>query len=186
MLAYSSVGQIGYIVLGIALHNADGLTAAIVHLFNHALIKAGMFLAVGCIIYSSGTAQLADLQGIARRMPITCAAFLAGGLGLIGVPLTAGFVTKWYLVKGALAAGWWPAAVLVLLSSLLAVVYVWRVAEVMYRRAAAGAGPVAEAPFTLVLSCWLLIGASIYFGVDATGPVGVAAGAAQMLLGSPP
>ncbi len=186
LLAYSTVGQVGYIALGIALHNVDGLTASIVHLFNHALTKAGMFLALGCVMHRLGTVRLADLEGLAARMPLTCAAFLAGGLGLIGVPLTAGFVSKWYLVKGALAAGWWPAAVLVLLSSLVAVVYVWRVAEVLYRRRREPPAAVAEAPPALVLSCWLPVGASLYFGIDSSGPVGVAARAARLLLGPTP
>jgi multicomponent Na+:H+ antiporter subunit D len=185
LLAYSSIGQIGYIALGIALANADGLTAGIVHLLNHALIKGGLFLALGCVMYRLGSVQLADLEGLGRRMPVTSAAILAGGLGLIGVPLTAGFISKWYLVRGALAAGWWPAAVLVLLSSLVSVVYVWRVAEVLYRRTKVPAGPIAEAPPSLLLSCWLPIGASVYLGIDSTGAVSVAARAAHLLLGAP-
>jgi multicomponent Na+:H+ antiporter subunit D len=186
LLAYSTIGQVGYIALGIAMHNADGLTASIVHLFNHALIKGGLFLALGCVMYRMGTVELADLEGLGRRMPLTCAAFVAGGLGLIGVPLTAGFISKWYLVKGAIAAGWWPAAVLVLLSSLVAVVYVWRVAEVLYRRTPAPATPKDEAPTVLVVAAWLPIAASLWFGIDSTAPVSIAARAAHLLLGLAP
>ena len=109
MLAYSSVAQIGYITFGISLANKSGLTGGIVHLFNHAVMKGALFLALGAIAYRLGTVKLADLSGIGRRMPLTCAAFVIGGLGIIGTPGTAGFISKWYLAVGALdgAGGRW-------------------------------------------------------------------------------
>src|SRR5690606_7489541 len=97
MLAYSSIAQIGYIILGIAIGNVDGLTAAIVYLLNHAVIKGGLFMALGCIFYRIGSVDLADLRGLAKQMPFTAAAIVGGGLGLIGIPLTGGFISKWYL-----------------------------------------------------------------------------------------
>jgi multicomponent Na+:H+ antiporter subunit D len=184
MLAYSSVAQIGYMVLGISFANVNGLTACILHLFNHALMKGGMFLALGCIFYRVASVNLDDMAGMGRRMPLTMAAFLVGGLGLIGVPLTVGFISKWYLVLGAIDRGWWPVAVLILLSSLLAVVYVWRVVEVAYLRPAPeGSPPVEEAPPAMLIPTWVLIGASIYFGLDTELSVGVAKQAAMQLLG---
>ena len=72
------------------------------------------------------------MAGLGKRMPITSFAFVLGGLGLIGVPLTAGFISKWYLLLGTLELGWWPVTVLLLISSLLAVAYVWRFVEVAY------------------------------------------------------
>ena len=111
MLAYSSVAQIGYMILGISFANVNGIAAGVIHLFNHALIKGGMFLALGCLFYRLATVDINDLAGIGRRLPWTMAAFVIGGLGLIGVPLTVGFVSKWYLVIGALDRGWWPVAV---------------------------------------------------------------------------
>ena len=185
MLAYSSVAQIGYMVLGISFANVNGLTASILHMFNHAMMKGGMFLALGCIFFRIASVNLDDLAGIGRRLPLTTAAFLVGGLGLIGVPLTVGFVSKWYLVLGAMDRGWWPVAALLLLSSLLAVVYVWRVVEVVYLRPAPdGAEPLEEAPPSMLIPTWTLIGASIYFGIDTSLTVGVARQAAQLLLGS--
>ncbi len=187
MLAYSSVAQIGYIVLGISFASLDGLTAGIVHLFNHALIKGGMFLALGCVFYRLGSVRLEDMRGLGRRMPLAMAAFVVGGLGLIGVPLTAGFVSKWYLVVAALDRGWWPVAVLVLISSLLALVYVWRVVEVVYfQPAPPERGEVREAPLSMVLPTWVLIGASVYFGIDTSVTVGVARAAAALLLQATP
>ncbi|HRD76031.1 MAG TPA: monovalent cation/H+ antiporter subunit D family protein, partial [Hyphomicrobiaceae bacterium] len=123
MLAYSSLAQIGYITLGISLANASGLTGGVVHLFNHALMKTALFLALGAVAYRIGSVKLADLAGIGRQMPLTMAAFVVGGLAIIGVPGTAGFVSKWYLAVGAFERGWWPLVFLLLASSLLAVVY---------------------------------------------------------------
>jgi multicomponent Na+:H+ antiporter subunit D len=186
MLAYSSVAQIGYIVLGLSFVTQDGLTGGIVHIFNHALIKGAMFLTLGCVFFRLGSVSLADMAGIGRRMPWTMGAFVIGGLGLIGVPGTAGFISKWYLVIAGIEAGWWP-AVLVLASSLLAVVYVWRVVEVAYLQPTPdGRPPVAEAPLSLLLPAWILAGASIYFGLDSGLTVGTAQRAAAFLLGGQP
>ena len=86
MLAYSSVAQIGYITLGIGLANQAGLTGGLVHIVNHALMKAALFLAVGAIFYRARTVQLEELAGIGRRMPLTMAAFTIAGFGLVGTP----------------------------------------------------------------------------------------------------
>ena len=103
-----------------------------VHVLNHALTKGGMFMVLGIVIYRLGGATLDHLRGLGKRMPVTAAAFTLGGLGLIGVPGTAGSISKWYLVQGALQDNQWTLAVLILVGSMLAVVYVWRVIEVIY------------------------------------------------------
>ncbi len=127
MLAYSGIAQIGYMILGVSMASVTGVTAGILHLFNHALMKGALFLALGCIVYRVGAVGMRSFRGLGREMPWTMAAFVAGGLSLIGVPLTVGFISKWYLVLGALEQGWWPLAVVVVVGSLIAVIYVWRV-----------------------------------------------------------
>ena len=185
LLAYSSVAQIGYMVLGASFVTAAGLAAGMLHLFNHALMKGALFLAVGCVFHRLRSAQLDDFAGLGRRMPWTMAAFVVGGLSLIGVPLTAGFVSKWHLVLAALDSGLWPVAALIVASSLLAVIYVWRVVEAAwFRPAPAGAAGRAEAPAALLVPTWTLTAANVYFGIETSVSVGVAQRAAQTLLGS--
>ncbi len=185
LLAYSSVAQIGYMVLGASFVTAAGLAAGMLHLFNHALMKGALFLAVGCVFHRLRSAQLDDFAGLGRRMPWTMAAFVVGGLSLIGVPLTAGFVSKWHLVLAALDSGLWPVAALIVASSLLAVIYVWRVVEAAwFRPAPAGAAGRAEAPAALLVPAWILTAANVYFGIETSVSVGVAQRAAETLLGS--
>lgn len=186
MLAYSSVAQIGYIMLGISLANEVGLTAGILHLFNHALMKGALFLALGCVVYRMGVARIGNIAGLARSMPLTFAAIVVGGLSLIGVPLTVGFISKWYLLLAAIEAGHVWIAVLVLLGSLLAVVYMWRVIEAAYfKPAPAGFEEVQEAPLSMLIPTWVLVIANLYFGIHTELTVGVARQAAQILMGAP-
>ena len=187
MLAYSSVAQVGYMVLGISLASATGITAAVLHLFNHALMKGALFLALGAVVYRVGAAQLRDLVGLVYRMPWTMAALVIGGLSLIGVPPTVGFVSKWYLVLASLERGWWPVAGLVLLGSAIALVYVWRVVEYAYfTESRADAGTLREAPFSLLAPIWVLVAANLYFGIRTDLTLGIAQRAVSTLLGSEP
>jgi multicomponent Na+:H+ antiporter subunit D len=184
MHAYSSVAQIGYMLLGIGMMNVTGLTAALLHLFNHALIKGALFLAIGALSYRLGVTRLSALSGIARQMPWTMAAFVVAGLSLIGVPGTVGFVSKWYLILAALQNGWWPVVVLVLAASLIAVLYIWRVVEVAYfGERPADAPLVAEAPLALLIPTWIMVGANLYFGIETSLTVGLASEVSAGLIG---
>lgn len=187
MLAYSSVAQIGYIVAGFSLASQAGLAAGIVHIVNHAIIKASLFMAVGCIIYRVGHAHIPSLDNLFKRMPFTCVAFILSGLGLIGVPLTGGFVSKFTLIGAAMDKGWWALAALVLLSSLLAVVYVGRVIEVMLfrqsRETAHNTSGFSEAPVSMLVPMYLLVIAGLYFGINGSQTLNVANNAAKQLLG---
>ncbi|HFE43988.1 MAG TPA: monovalent cation/H+ antiporter subunit D family protein, partial [Nannocystis exedens] len=187
LLAYSSIGQIGYIVAGFSLANPNGVAASIVHIFNHAVTKGGMFMALGAIAYRVGGTELRDLRGLGKRMPLTASALALGGLGLIGFPLTAGFISKWYLVRGALDAGFWGLAVVVLLGSLIALVYVWKIIEALFFHEPTGRSATAtEAPASMLIPIWILVGLSIYFGIDTSFTTDVATRAAASLLGGTP
>jgi multicomponent Na+:H+ antiporter subunit D len=187
VFAYSSVAQVGYMVVGFSMSTHAGLSAMLLHMFNHALMKGALFLALGAVMYRVGSTKIDDFRGLGRQMPLTMAAVVIGGLSLIGVPLTVGFVSKWYLVVAAIEKGWWPVAALVLLGSLLAVVYVWRIVEMAYFKAPiTGKDTVKEAPMAFLLPVWMLVLANVYFGIDTRMSVEVATGAAQSLFGVTP
>ncbi len=186
VLAYSSVAQIGYMILGISLATVTGLTASLLHLFNHALMKGALFMALGAVMYQVGSVRIEAMRGIAKKMPWTMAAFVAGGFSIIGVPSTVGFVSKWFLVLGAVEEGMWLVAAVVLGGSLLSVVYVWRVVEVAYFHDYVGDLDLREAPLSLLVPTWALVVANFYFGIDATFTSDVARGAAEVLLGVGP
>ncbi len=183
MLAYSSIAQIGYMILGISLVSVAGVMAGILHLFNHALIKTALFMAIACFFFRFDSASLKDLKGVGRQMPWTTMAFVIGGLSLIGIPTTVGFVSKWYLIVAALQKGWWL-AILILLGSILAVIYIWKVVEVVYFQDA-DTEPMQfkEAPLSMLIPLWIVILANIYFGVNASFTTDIAQQAAVYLMG---
>jgi multicomponent Na+:H+ antiporter subunit D len=183
LLAYSSVAQIGYMMVGVGLGSMLGLTATLVHLFNHALMKGALFMAIGAIVYRIGSSQIIDFTGLGKRMPWTFGAIILSGLSLIGVPGTAGFVSKWYLVLAALEQQNWTLVIVILIGSLLAVVYVWKLVEVLYFQTPEDhPAEVKEAPLGLLIPTWVLVLANIYFGIDTDLTVGVAEAAVKLLL----
>ena len=184
MLAYSSLAQIGYITMGIGIANQAALTGGIVHVVNHAITKAGLFMAVGCIVYRTGTGSLTELAGIGRRMPLTMAAFTIAGLGLIGAPGTVGFISKWYLVIGALKDGAPWLAFVIASSSLLTVAYIGHVLEVAWFRPTAPAlAKASDPPLSMLLPLLALAAATIWFGIDTSWTAGIASRIAEGLVG---
>ena len=184
MMAYSSVAQIGYITLGIALANRSGLTGAMAHMMNHAVMKTALFLALGAVFYRIGSVRLKDMAGIGRTMPLTMAAFVVAGIGLMGTPGTAGFISKWYLAMGALEKDWWWLVFLIVASSLLSVVYIGRLVESIWMREPGGnAATASDPPLSMLLPLYVLAAATIYLGFDTRVSVEVAGAAAEQLLG---
>ncbi|MEO1141456.1 MAG: proton-conducting transporter membrane subunit, partial [Pseudomonadota bacterium] len=182
LLAYSSIAQIGYMILGVSLATQTSLTAAIVHLFNHGISKAALFMALGAYVMRSGDSFLNSLSGLGKRMPWTSAVFFIGGLSLIGVPGTAGFISKWVLVNAALELDFWWLALLIAGSSLLAVVYVWKSIEVLYLQDPLEGTAAKEAPLSMLIPMWVLAFACIYAGFDTDGTTRMAQIAAEGLL----
>ncbi|MBM3310375.1 MAG: monovalent cation/H+ antiporter subunit D family protein [Candidatus Aminicenantes bacterium] len=175
MLAYSSVAQIGYIGLGIGLANPLGFVGAVLHVMNHAVMKALLFLAAGHFRMKLGHSTVPEFdESVRRRMPWTTAAFAVGALSMVGLPPAVGFFSKWYLALGAVGRSNWVFLGVILLSSLLNAVYFFRVIERLYfvrGKTTAGspedapAAVRAEAPWPMLVPVLILAAAIIGLGL---------------------
>lgn len=170
MLTYIVIAEVGYMVGGIWLGNRTGLTGAILHILNDALMTLCLFLVVGNIVYRIKGHAFEDLQGLLRKMPYTMGAFMVGGLSIIGVPPTCGFFSKWYLLLGAIQTGHYGFMVALLFSSLINVILFFRVIEIGFFEPFADhhgseshPKPMEEAPLSMVAA--LLIVAAGLFAV---------------------
>ncbi|KUJ84798.1 monovalent cation/H+ antiporter subunit D family protein [Microbulbifer flavimaris] len=189
MFAYSSVAQIGYMIVGIGISTVAGLQATLLHLFNHALMKAALFLALAGLVLRAGGCALEDFRGLGRRMPWTMGAIAVAGASLVGMPLTAGFISKWHLIAAAIDSGFWILALLIVAGSLLSAVYVWRLIDAAYLQGPDKSLPEQgrnEAPLGILIPTWGLVLANLYFGVETSLPVTVTQAASAYLLGGAP
>lgn len=167
LLAYSSVSQLGYIALGLGLANAAALAGAYLHILNHALMKAVLFIAVG-----AASRGVAGRSAITWRMPITATCAVIASLSMIGVPPFGGFFSKWYLLEGALASGQPLFVAVILAGTLLAVGYTYRLTEaVWFADTAEVPGPRREAPVSVLTSLVVLSVASVIAGLASAGIV---------------
>jgi len=122
-LAFSTIGQLSYIVLGVGMLSPKGMIGGLVHIVMHAFGKITLFMCAGAIFVATGKTLISQMEGIGRRMPITMLCFLVGSLSVIGIPPTGGFFSKWYMLQGAMQADMWPFMVVLLASSLLNAAY---------------------------------------------------------------
>lgn len=122
-LAYSTVSQLSYIILGVALLTRPGIEGGLIHIANHAFSKITLFFCAGAIYVATHKKNISEMSGLGRAMPFTFGAFAIAALSMIGTPPVAGFISKWYLLLGALDAGSIGIIVVLLLSTLLNVAY---------------------------------------------------------------
>jgi len=171
MLAYSSITNVGYIVLaiGLAPFCKQGLSPALIHILNHAVIKACMFMAACAFIYKFDLWDIRKFEGLGRRMPFTCFALLLAILAMIGMPPSAGFVTKWYLILAILDAQKYAFLVFIFVSTLLMIVYFWRLIEIIYIRPTPDSSPsdlqIAETPLSMLIPSLILGGLTFAVGI---------------------
>ncbi len=187
MLAFSSVAQVGLIMLGLSLANAAGASAGLFYIFAHALMKASLFMALGALAMSIKARKLDDFAGVARDAPWSATALGVGAASLAGLPLTMGFLAKWKLVEAALEAGAIWMVLVIATGSALTLVYTWRIADALFFRSPPpGAPRVREAPVGVLAPLWVLAGLSLWFGIDASLPESLAKSAAAALFGVAP
>ncbi|MCG8688493.1 MAG: monovalent cation/H+ antiporter subunit D family protein [Desulfobacterales bacterium] len=132
MLTYIIVCEIGYMVGGAWLGNQMGMTGAILHILNDAIMTFALFLAVGNMVYKLETVDYTDIQGLFAKMPWTMAGFVLAAFSIVGVPPTCGFFSKWYLVLGAFEAGAYHFAAALIISSLLCAILFFKVFEICF------------------------------------------------------
>jgi multicomponent Na+:H+ antiporter subunit D len=167
MLAYSSISQLGYVGLGIGIFHPLGLVGALLHIVNHAFMKACLFFVAGAFRLRSNAVDVAALAGFGRKMPWSSLAFTVSALSMIGIPPAGGFFSKWYLLLGAVEVGnGWFAAV-ILLSTLLNAVYFFRVLERIYGGGVDedGSRAAAEAPAAMLFPALVLAGGILALGL---------------------
>ncbi len=142
VLAYSTISNLSYMVLGAALLNPSGLTGGIIHIANHAFAKITLFFCAGSIYLASHKTKISEMAEIGLRLPWTMAAFVIGALGIIGIPLTGGFISKWYLLVGLIEGKlFWGLAVLAI-GTFLSARYFFTIIRTAYfsKAEAGGAG----------------------------------------------
>jgi len=184
MLAYSSVAQVGYMLLGIGIGTTAGLSAGLFHLSTHAVMKGALFMAVAGVVLTYQGTRISDFKGLGRAAPFTMTAFAISGLSLIGMPLTAGFQSKWALLSALLESGWDFAAFVVVASSILAVLYMGRVLQAVFFEAPTNPRKVRrEAPLLLLVPLWVLALLNLWVGVQADWVIDLTNAAAQSSYG---
>jgi len=162
-LAYSTVSQLSYVVLAAALLVPLSVAAAALHIAVHALGKITLFFCAGAISTASGKTEVSQLDGIGRRMPWTMGAFAIGTLSMIGLPPAAGFVSKWFLLGGALEAQHWTAVGIVAAGTLLSAGYLVPIVYRGFFRPLRGSAAHGEAPLTMVVALCASAAATLGF-----------------------
>ena len=183
LLAHSSIAQIGYITLAFAIGTKASVAAGFIHLFNHALIKGALFMAITSMgFYINKRITINNLSGLGRAMPITFVCFVICSLSLAGIPLTAGFISKLYIIKASISADGIWIAFLILASSALSVVYLWKMIEALWFHESPKVLNIKEKP-EIYIALLMITFLNIYFGLDASMVVNSSFEAANQLLG---
>jgi len=178
MFSYIIVAEVGYMVGGIWLANGQGMTGAVLHIVNDALMTLCLFLAAAAMSSRIGSLSFDNLNGLCRKMPLTMSAFVLAGLSIIGIPPTCGFFSKWYLLLGGIETGHWEFVAALLFSSLASVALFFRIIEFGYLRDMEDkqaeilfkATPSNEAPM-MMLAPLLVSAASLILVGLSSGPI---------------
>ncbi len=185
MLAYSTISNVGYIVMGLGLASQYGMIGATVHIFNHALIKATLFLGAGALMYKTGYRTLTDLRGVGKAMPLTSMAMSIGAISIVGIPPTAGFLCKWYIALGAFQAGQPAFGFALVFGALFIFIYYIRMVNSFYFQPPTHPEilEVGEAPVSMLFPVLLLAALCLVMGILGRIPLSFIEPAVTRMLG---
>jgi multicomponent Na+:H+ antiporter subunit D len=167
LLAFSTVSQLSYIVLGLALGTPAAIAGGLFHIASHALLKITLFFCAGALYATAHVERIGEMRGIGRRMPVTMGVFAAAAAMLAGLPPGAGFTSKWQLLAGAADVGAWPAIGVLLASTVLNIAYFAPV--ILCAFAPAPPRPIEEAPATLLVPLVLTAAGGLLLGLVPDG-----------------
>jgi proton-translocating NADH-quinone oxidoreductase chain N len=165
MLAYSSIAQMGYMLIGLSAGSLYGLQGLFLHVFNHSLLKGLAFLSAGSMVHAANTRDVQGLKGIGRAMPITTLTLFIAFLGLGGVPTTNGFISKYILFGSAMGAGLWWLTLLGVLNSAFSMAYYLRVMKTLISEPVEAVKGLKEAPALMLAVTVAMATLIIIFGV---------------------
>lgn len=166
LLIYSTVSQLGYILLGLALGTGLGVAGGLMHLVNHMMLKNLLFLGAGCIMAQSHVTSLDELGGLARKMPVTFGFFLFAGLSLAGLPPLNGFASKWLIFQAAFQSGHYVLGISAMVGSLFTLAAILKFVHVAFLGTPSPMSQTAhEAPLSMLLPMGVLVAGSVIVGV---------------------
>ncbi len=182
MLAYSSIAQMGYMLIGLSSGTAYGVTGLFLHVFNHSLMKGLAFLSAGSLVHAADTRDVSELKGIGRAMPVTTLTLFIAMLGLGGVPSTNGFVSKFILFGSALGVGMWWLTLIGVLNSAFSMAYYLRVMKTLISEPEGSVGGLREAPVLMLGVTVVMAVLIVVFGVWPEPVVAFAGSASEALV----
>ena len=182
LLAYSSIAQMGYMLVGLSAGSSYGVLGLTAHVFNHSLMKGLAFLSSGSLIHMTGTREIEKLKGVGRMMPVTTFTMFVALLGLGGVPTTNGFISKFILFSSALGAGMWWLTLIGVINSAFSMAYYLRILKILISAPEEGGPKVREAPTLMVAVTVAMAALIIIFGVYPAPVVSLAESASKALV----
>jgi len=163
LLAFSSISQVGYILIGFGIGNFYGIVGAIFYILAHGFAKGLLFLTSGSVVYATSTSDLKKLAGLGERMPTTAWSFRFGGLSLVGIPPLVGFFAKLFIILGAIKAGFLWLAVLAILLSILTLAYLLKIENSVFMKKRKS--DTKRAPFTMRIGMVFLVVLIVIIGI---------------------
>lgn len=165
-LAYSTISQLSYMILGVVMLTPAGITGGMLHILNHAFLKISLFFCAGAIIVASGKEKISDMNGIGRKMPFTMGAFFIGTLGMIAIPPSAGFLSKWFISTGAVQANEMFFVFVMIASGILNAAYFLPIVYTAFFKEPDKKETHGEAPLIMVVPLVITALISLYLGIN--------------------